>query len=252
MKPVALVTGGQQGIGLGIAGALTEAGFAVAIASLCRPEEDSVVAALEALGPDARYFMHDVTEIDRVPALLDAVEAALGPVDCLVSNAGVPARVRGDMLDITPENFDFVLDVNLRGGFFLARDAARRMAGRESDAYRSIIFVTSVSAGMVSIERAEYCISKAGASMMAELFAVRLAPLGIGVFELRPGIIETGMTEGVKDKYTARIKGGLVPSGRWGAPADIGSVVVPLVTGKMSFATGAVIPVDGGLSISRL
>ena len=127
------------------------------------------------------------------------------------------------------------------------------MVAREPDErYRSIVFVTSVNATMVSVERAEYCISKAGASMMAKLFAARLAPLGIGVFELRPGIIETAMTEGVKDAYTARIDGGLVPAGRWGRPADIGSVVVPLVEGRMAFANGAAIPVDGGLSIPRL
>lgn len=252
MKPVALITGGQQGIGLGIAEALADAGFAVALASRSQAEDASVVSALGKLGPDARYYRHDVSDIGNVTHLLDAIEADLGPVDCLVSNAGVPARVRGDMLEITAENFDFVLDVNLRGAFFLAQEAGRRMAARETDTYRSIVFVTSVSAEMVSIERAEYCISKAGAAMMAELFAVRLAPLSIGVFELRPGIIETGMTAGVKDKYTARIEGGLVPAGRWGKPADIGSVVVPLATGQMAFANGAVIPVDGGLSISRL
>jgi NAD(P)-dependent dehydrogenase (short-subunit alcohol dehydrogenase family) len=126
------------------------------------------------------------------------------------------------------------------------------MLAQPSEAYRSITFVTSVSATLVSIERAEYCISKAGAAMMAELFTVRLAPYGIGVFELRPGIIETGMTAGVKDKYTARIEGGLVPAGRWGQPSDIGDVIVPLATGRMAFATGAAIPVDGGLSIPRL
>ena len=146
-----------------------------------------------------------------MPALLDRIEAEMGPVTTLVSNAGVPAKVRGDMLDLAPDSFDFVLGVNLRGTFFLAQETARRMLTLPPEPYRSIVFVTSVSAAMVSIERAEYCISKAGAAMMAELFAVRLAPHGIGVFEIRPGIIETGMTAGVKDKYTARIEGGLVP-----------------------------------------
>ena len=252
MKPVALITGGQQGIGLGIAEALAKAGFAVALASLAAADDAAVVAAIEKLGADARYFRHDLSDIGNVPALLDAVEAELGPVDCLVSNAGVPAKVRGDMLDLVPENFDAVLDVNLRGGFFLAQQVARRMLAREAGPYRSLIFVTSVSAAMVSVERAEYCISKAGAAMMARLFAVRLAPHGIGVFELRPGIIETGMTAAVRDRYTPRIEAGLVPAGRWGQPADIGSIVVPLATGRMAFANGAVIPVDGGLSIARL
>lgn len=252
MKPVALITGGQQGIGLGIAEALAGAGFAIALAAERAPGDDAVTTALERLGPDACYVRHDVADVGHVAAMLDAVEDRLGPVDCLVSNAGVPAKVRGDMFDVTPANFDVVIDVNLRGAFFLAQETGKRMAAREADTYRSIVFVTSVSAEAVSIERAEYCISKAGASMMAKLFATRLAPLGIGVFELRPGIIETGMTAGVKDAYTARIEGGLVPAGRWGHPADIGSIVVPLATGQMAFANGAVIPVDGGLSIARL
>jgi NAD(P)-dependent dehydrogenase (short-subunit alcohol dehydrogenase family) len=252
MRPVALVTGGQQGIGRGIAEALSRAGFSVAIASEIAADAPAVVDALEHLGPDCRYFRHDLAEIAGVAALIDRVEAALGPITSLVSNAGVPARVRGDMLDLLPQSFDLVLGVNLRGAFFLAQEVARRMAAQPAEPYRSIIFVTSVSATMVSIERAEYCISKAAAAMMAELFAVRLAPLGIGVFELRPGIIETGMTAGVKDKYTALIEGGLVPAARWGQPQDIGSAVLPLVEGRMAFATGAAIPVDGGLSIPRL
>jgi NAD(P)-dependent dehydrogenase (short-subunit alcohol dehydrogenase family) len=187
-----------------------------------------------------------------VGALVDRIEADLGPVTTLVSNAGVPARVRGDMLDLSPENFDFVLDVNLRGTFFLAQEVARRMIGRGSTYYRSLVFVTSVSAAAASPERAEYCISKAGAAMVAQLFAVRLAPHGIGVFDVRPGIVETAMTAAVKDKYTARIEGGLVPAGRWGHPHDVASAVMPLVIGLFGFATGAVVPVDGGLSIPRL
>lgn len=253
MKKTALITGGQQGIGLGIAEALVAAGYEVALAARSSADELAVGEALRKLGPNARYFRHDLQEIDKVSRLLDQVEAELGPVTTLVSNAGVPARVRGDMLDITPENFDFVLDVNLRGTFFLAQETARRMAALTGEApYRSISFVTSVSASMVSVERAEYCISKAGAGMMAQLFAARLAPDGIGVFELRPGIIETAMTAGVKDKYTPRIEGGLVPAARWGVPEDIGSIVVPLAEGQMAFANGAVIPIDGGLSIPRL
>ncbi len=178
--------------------------------------------------------------------------SAIGPIKTYVSNAGVPAKLRGDMLDILPENYDFVMDVNLRGAFFLAQDVARRMLAESSDQYRSIIFVTSVSATMASIERAEYCISKAGAAMMAELFTVRLAPHGIGCFELHPGIIETEMTAGVKDEYTAGIEGGLVPAVRGGQPSDIGQVIGAIAQGTMAFANGAVIPVDGGLSVHRL
>jgi len=253
MNNLALITGGQKGIGFGIARALVNKGWRVALASSSGADSDAVVAALSALGPKARYYQHDLLDIEAIAALLAKIEAEQGPITSLVSNAGVPAKLRGDMLDVLPENYDFVLDVNLRGAFFLAQAVARRMLGRAgADSYRSIVFVTSVSATMVSTERAEYCVSKAGAAMMAQLFAVRLAGDGIGVFELRPGIIATGMTEGVKDKYSARIKDGLVPARRWGQPMDIGETVVPLVSGQMSFATGTVIAVDGGLSIHQL
>lgn len=252
MTGVALVTGGQQGIGLGISRALIAAGYKVALASRSGPDKPVVRNALDELGPGAIYLQHDVSQIDHVPALLDQVEVQLGPITALINNAGVGAPVRGDMLDLKPENWDFVQNINLRGAFFLAQEVARRMLTQPQDSYRSITFVTSVSATMVSIERAEYCVSKAAAAMMAQLFAVRMAPHGIGVFELRPGIIATEMTAGVRDKYTDRIEGGLVPAARWGEPQDIGSVIIPIVDGQMQFATGAAIPVDGGLSISRL
>ena len=243
----ALITGGQQGIGLGIARALHAAGFEIALAAEVPAEAEAVQAALGEL-PGARYFRHDLQGVAGCSSLMDAV----GPVTCLVSNAGVPAQVRGDMLDLSPQSFDFVMGVNLRGAFFLAQEVARRMLAEASDGYRSMLFVTSVSAGMVSVERAEYCLSKSAAAMMAQLFAVRLAAQGIGVFDLRPGIIETGMTAGVREKYSGLIAGGLVPAARWGLPADVGSVAVPLALGQMAFVTGAVIPVDGGLSVHRL
>ena len=246
--PVALVTGGQQGIGFGITRALRDAGFRLAIAAE-QPEETAREAVAQ-LG--ARYYRHDLARVGGVPALLDAVEGDLGPVSTLICNAGVPARIRGDMLDLAPENFDWTMGINLRGNFFLMQQVARRMIARPSGPYRSICVVTSVSAGMVSPERAEYCISKAGASMMVSLLAARLAGEGIGVFELRPGIIRTPMTAGVAGKYDALIAGGLVPAGRWGEPEDIGRAVLPLVRGEMAFSTGSVIAVDGGLSIPRL
>ena len=250
MKPLALVTGGQQGIGLGIAQALAAQGFRLAIASLPAPEE--AAEAMQSLGPEARYHRHDLADLTAIPALLDRVEAAQGAVDALILNAGVAARVRGDMLDLTPENLDWILDINLKGNLFLAQAVAKRMLASPGPHYRSITFVTSVSARMASPERADYCISKAAAAMAARTLALRLAPHGIGVFDIRPGIIETGMTAAVKDRYDTRIEAGLVPMARWGQPTDIGQAVVPLVTGQMAFATGAVIPVDGGLSIERL
>ncbi len=243
----ALITGGQQGIGFGIAQALHGAGWAVVIASE-QPADSEVVAEALAALPGARYLRHDMREIDRVPALLDAA----GPIITLISNAGVGAIERGDLLDLTPESFDRCHEVNLRGAFFLAQEAARRMGGLPETPYRSISFITSVSAQMVSIDRAEYGISKAGAAMMAQNFAARLAPDGIGVFDIRPGIIETPLTAPVADRYEARISDGLVPAGRWGRPEDIARTVLSIARGDLAFATGAAIPVDGGLSIPRL
>lgn len=252
MSPVALITGGQTGIGLGIARALDAAGWTVALASLSEPDAPDVAAALARLGPGARYFQHDVSAVANHGALIDRVEAAAGPIVTFVSNAGVGARVRDDLLNLSPDDFDRVHEVNLRGAFFLAQEVVRRMLAQPADHYRSLVFITSVSAEMVSADRAEYCISKAGAAMMAKLFAVRLAEEGIGVFELRPGVIATQMTEGVRDRYTARIADGLVPAARWGEPEDIARVVVPLAEGQFAFSSGATIPVDGCLSIPRL
>lgn len=247
---LAVITGGHQGVGLGIAEALLEAGFALALVGQAPTRHPLIAAALQRL-PGAHYFQHDLKDVEKVAQLVVDIETACGPITTLVSNAGVPSKIAGDMLAIEPANFDFALDINLRGGFFLAQEVARRMVARATPDYRALIFVTSVSAGMVSVDRAEYCISKAAASMAAEAFAVRLAPEGIGVFELRPGLIETERSDELRAKHEARIAAGLVPAGRWGQPADVGRVVVPMALGAMDFATGAIVPVDGGLSIPR-
>lgn len=255
-KKRAFITGGQRGIGLGIAVSLAKAGFDLVISARTAREDEEVqtaLAQLRAFGGAVSYYAHDLNTIDQVDSLLDQVEAECGAITCFVANAGVPAKVRGDLLEVTADAFDFVMDINLRGNFFLAQAMAKRMVGRpDTEAYQSMIFISSVSATMVSIERGEYCLSKAGLAMMTQLFAHRLAPHNIGVFEVRPGIIETGMTAGVKDKYTARIEGGLVPAQRWGQPDDIGATVLPLAQGQMAFATGSIIMADGGLSIPRL
>jgi len=247
MTKTALITGGQQGIGLGIAQALHGAGWQVALAAEQAPDAPAVQHALAKM-PGATYHRHDLTDTAAIPALLDAV----GPVTTFVSNAGVPAMLRGDLLDMTPESFDRCMNVNLRGAFFLAQEVARRMLTLPPEPYRALIFITSVSATMVSPDRAEYCISKAGAAMMAQAFAACLAAENIGVFDIRPGIIATPMTAPVADRYDQRIADGLVPARRWGTPADIAQTILPLVRGDFAFATGAVIPVDGGLSIHRL
>jgi NAD(P)-dependent dehydrogenase (short-subunit alcohol dehydrogenase family) len=252
MKPLALITGGHTGIGFGIAQELVKANFAIALISETPVKDQSVQFALNKIGSFARYYQHDLRDISNIPNLLDQIEANQGSIHSLISNAGVSALVRGDMLQMNEASYDFVMDINLKGTFFLAQETARRIVSQKVKYYRSMIFITSVSATMVSKERAEYCISKAGASMMVKLFCARLSHEGIGVFDLRPGIIETPMTSGVKDQYNKKINEGLVPVGRWGQPSDIGSVVLPLVQGKMAYATGAVIPIDGGLSLNRL
>jgi NAD(P)-dependent dehydrogenase (short-subunit alcohol dehydrogenase family) len=252
MKPLALITGGHTGIGFGIAQELVKANFAIALISETPVKDQSVQFALNKIGSFARYYQHDLRDISNIPNLLDQIEANQGSIHSLISNAGVSALVRDDMLQMNEASYDFVMDINLKGTFFLAQETARRIVSQKVKYYRSMIFITSVSATMVSKERAEYCISKAGASMMVKLFCARLSHEGIGVFDLRPGIIETPMTSGVKDQYNKKINEGLVPVGRWGQPSDIASVVLPLVQGKMAYATGAVIPIDGGLSLNRL
>ncbi len=237
----ALITGGQQGIGFGIAQALHAAGWEIALAA-------DVADAPEALAalPGATYHRHDVTDIAAVPALMDAV----GPITTFISNAGVGAMKRGDLLDMSPDSFDRCIDVNLRGAVFLAQEVARRMLEMPEDPYRSITFITSVSASMVNVDRAEYCMSKAAAAMAAQAFAIRLAPHNIGVFDIRPGIIATPLTAPVAERYDAAIPQ-IVPAVRWGHPADIAKLIVPLARGDFAFSTGAQIPVDGGLSINR-
>ena len=250
MTRLALITGGHRGIGLGIAQALAADGWALALASEVAPDDQEVAAALGAL-PGAQYYQLDVTDTQCHAAVLDRVEAAQGPLTSLVSNAGVPAMVRGDLLDMGTDSFDRCIAVNTRGTFFLAQASAKRLLAAPETHHKSMIFVTSVSATMASLGRGEYCMSKAAAAMAVQLFALRLAPHGIGVYELRPGIIDTPMTAGVKDRYTTEIENGLVPARRWGTPADIGGAVLPLANGQMPFATGSAIALDGALSVAH-
>jgi NAD(P)-dependent dehydrogenase (short-subunit alcohol dehydrogenase family) len=178
--------------------------------------------------------------------------SAFGHIDCLVNNAGIGAVVRGDLLELKPENFDRILAINLRGTVFLSQAVARAMLAAPDDYPKSIITITSVSAEMASPERADYCISKAGLSMWVKTLALRLAAENIGVFEVRPGIIRTDMTSGVTAKYDVLIDGGLVPAKRWGEAADVGAAVAALAGGKLGFSTGSIINVDGALSVPRL
>jgi NAD(P)-dependent dehydrogenase (short-subunit alcohol dehydrogenase family) len=249
-RPVALVTGGSRGIGAAIAIELADHGFDVAVTAI--DDAGDAVAAIEAKGARALAVHSDLGNLADHGRVLDDIAAWGGPIACLVNNAGIGSPKRGDLLDVQPDAFDHVLDINLRGTFFLTQAVARRMAGRAPDTPRSIITVSSVSAELASVERGEYCLSKAGLGMLTKLFALRLAQAGIGVFEIRPGVIRTAMTAGVAGKYDRLIGEGLVPMGRWGLPEDIAHAVSALATGRLAFATGSVIHVDGALSIPRL
>jgi 3-oxoacyl-[acyl-carrier protein] reductase len=253
-RPVALITGGRRGIGWAIAETLARDGFDVAITGI-RNDEDvpRLLESLRSFGGRAIFAASDLADLAAHEPLLQQVTGEFGRLDCLVNNAGIGSPKRGDLLELLPENFATVLDVNLKGTFFLTQRTAKWML--ESPApgggARSIVFVSSVSAVMASIERGEYCLSKAALAMAVKLFALRLAPEGIGVFEVRPGIIRTDMTAGVTEKYDHLIADGLVPMRRWGEGPGVAEVVASLASGRFSFATGSVLTPDGGLSIER-
>jgi len=251
-RPVALVTGGLRGIGRACAENLADAGFDIFIADLPDRPTGDLEATLIDRGARLAYARCDIADVGAHEALVDECVAKLGSIDCLVNNAGVGAVVRGDMLSVEPDNFDRVMGINVRGTIFLTNAVARLMLQTHGEHARSIVTITSVSADMVSPERADYCVSKAALSMWIKNLAVRLAPEQIGVFEVRPGIIRTDMTAGVADKYDRLIAGGLVPSARWGEAGDVAQAVTALASGKLGFATGTVVNVDGALSVPRL
>jgi 3-oxoacyl-[acyl-carrier protein] reductase len=252
----ALITGGTRGIGLGIARALARDGWDLLLSGQRKLDEVSpVLRELEKLGVNVDYVAGNIAETPDRTAIVDRARARYGTVNALVNNAGRAPRIRADLIDATQESFEEVLRTNLQGPYFLTQAIARDMLERvRTDAtFRSaIVFVTSVSAEMISVNRGEYCISKAGLAMAASLFAVRLAPHGIPVFDVRPGVIATDMTSAVKETYDRRIADGLVPEARWGQPDDVGRAVCALLRGDLPYATGSVIHVDGGLSLPRL
>jgi 3-oxoacyl-[acyl-carrier protein] reductase len=255
-KRIALVTGGTRGIGLGIARALAQDGWDLALCGV-RPAADvsETVSELRQKGSAVYYLAADLSRREDRHHLVREVRTRFGAINALVNNAGRAPRLRADLLDASEDSFEDVLRTNLQGPYFLTQAIARdqlerRRADPAFDA--TIVFITSVSAELVSVNRGEYCVSKAGASMAARLFAARLAEERIPVYEVRPGIIATDMTAAVKDVYDRRIADGLVPERRWGQPEDVGRLVSALVRGDLPYATGSVINVDGGLSIPRL
>ncbi len=239
MTRTAIVTGAAQGIGAAIAERLAKDGFTVL--RLDRAYQIEV--------EDRWPF--DLADIARHAALVDRITARHGHIDVLINNAGIASPKRGDFLELQPETFDAVMDVNLRGTVFFTQAVMKAMLAVPSPQRRTIQFVTSASATAASVERLDYCMSKAGLSMFAKGLAIRLAAEGIDVFELRPGIVRTDMTAGVTAKYDALIAGGLVPEKRWGEAADVASVAASIASGALPFSTGSVIDIGGGLTLPR-
>ena len=252
-RPAALVTGGRRGIGRGSALALAAAGYDVVIVDLERvADAEETLAGIAAQGGHGAFLQGDIAALDGHATLVDAAFDAFGRIDCLVNNAGVGVLSRGDLLDVTVESWDRCLATNLRGTFFLTQAVARRMLTvppAAGSGPRSIVTITSVNAEIASVSRGEYCVSKAGASMLTRLFALRLAEHGIAVYEIRPGVIRTAMTAPVAERYQREIDQGLSPIARWGEPADIGRAVATLATGGLPFSVGQVVYVDGGLNL---
>jgi NAD(P)-dependent dehydrogenase (short-subunit alcohol dehydrogenase family) len=256
MRKVALITGGTRGIGLGISRCLAREGFDLAVNGV-RPADAvaDVLAELRGLGARVEYVQADVGEAADRDKLLAEVRRHFGRLDVLVNNAGVAPETREDILKASPESFRRVMRINVEGPYFLTQAVANWMIQqRQANAGFAgcIVNISSVSATAASIHRGEYCISKAGVAMASQLWAARLAEYGIGVYEVRPGLIETDMTAAVKHKYDELIAGGLVPQGRWGQGEDVGKAVAAIARGDLAYSTGSVIHVDGGLHVQRL
>ena len=262
-RPVAIVTGASRGIGKGVAKELASLGFGVVInyfdfTTEGGPDESRAVQTQEEIkehGADCEILRGDVSSSDDRDSLFALAKAKFGRCDMLVNNAGVAPSKRIDLLDATEESFDRVMGINLKGPYFLTQQVANWMIEQKKQyperTFR-IVSTGSISAYTSSPARGEYCVSKAGISMMTKLYADRLAEYGIGVFEISPGIIATDMTSVVKDKYDKLIAEGLTPIKRWGEPEDIAKAVGAIAEGRLDFSTGQVINVDGGFHLRRL
>jgi NAD(P)-dependent dehydrogenase (short-subunit alcohol dehydrogenase family) len=252
MARVALVTGGSRGIGRGICVELARLGFAVAINYAGNEEAARETARLLGPGVDTLICQGDVGIAGDRQRLVSEVLAKWGRIDVLVNNAGITSLGRRDLLEATEESWNRVLDVNLKGPFFLCQHVAREMIGRLDRLDQpAIVNISSLSAYALSTNRGDYCVSKAGLSMVTQLWAARLAEHGIRVYEVRPGIIESDMTAGVREKYDKSIAEGLTPIRRWGTPEDVGKAVANLVNGALPFSRGDAVNIDGGYHIWR-
>ncbi|MBM7785891.1 3-ketoacyl-ACP reductase [Tenggerimyces flavus] len=256
MSKTALVTGASRGIGRGITIALAEAGHDVVV-NYARNREaaEEVQAEVTKRGQKAHLVQADIASTDDRQRLVDEAMNAFGRIDLLVNNAGVAPTQRADILEATEESFDRLISTNLKGPYFLTQLVAARMIsqGNHDESKPKIVVVSSISAYAASVDRGDYCIAKAGLTMLTQLWATRLAEHGINVYELRPGIIATDMTGGVKAKYDKLIfEQDLTPIKRWGEPEDVGKAVVAIAQDLLPFSTGQVIDIDGGFHLRRL
>jgi 3-oxoacyl-[acyl-carrier protein] reductase len=256
-KPVAVITGASRGIGRSIAIALAAEGFDIAAIARSVDSEGMEILGCEVEKRGAQFFPIglDISCTGCQKEVVSNILERYGRIDFLVSNAGVAPLQRNDILEMTEESYDRVLNINLKGPVFFAQKIAREMIWQKqqiADYKPVMVFVTSVSSVLSSTNRAEYCVSKAGLSMVSTVFADRLSKEGILVYELRPGIIETDMTAKIKDKYDKLISEGLVPQTRWGLPSDIGKAVASIARGDWSFSTGMIFEISGGLNIHKL
>jgi NAD(P)-dependent dehydrogenase (short-subunit alcohol dehydrogenase family) len=255
MRRVALITGGSRGIGLGVAKELAQNNFDLVInGTRAENEVKSVLDELQDIGIDVIYCRGNVASSEDRKNLLRRVEDRFEKLHVLVNNAGIAPKERKDVLEASEESFDDVISVNLKGPYFLMQQVANWMIAQKKNdnTFKGcIVNITSVSAVAASVNRGEYCVSKAGLSMGSRLFAVRLGEFDIPVFEVQPGVIQTDMTSAVKEKYDNLIQSGLCLQQRWGTPEDVGKVVASLAKGNFMYSTGQVFMVDGGLTVLR-
>ena len=255
MKRVALITGGSRGIGFGIAKHLAQNGFDLAVNGV--REEKAVADALHELrnaGAEVLYCQGDVSLTADRKKIIEQVNKHFGKLHVLVNNAGVAPKERKDIIETSEESFDRLIATNLKSTYFLSQHVANWMIEQkkaDTSFASCIINISSVSATAANVNRGEYCVSKAGISMVTQLFAVRLGEFDIPVYEVRPGVIDTDMTAAVKEKYDKLIEEGLTVQKRWGYPDDVGKAVSTLALGNFPYSTGQVIMIDGGLILSR-
>jgi NAD(P)-dependent dehydrogenase (short-subunit alcohol dehydrogenase family) len=256
IKKVALVTGGARGIGFAIAAIFAKENFDLVIADIRSKDEASAgIEPLRKTGAEVLYCECDISNAANRSEMIDKIKKRFGRLNVLVNNAGVAPAVRADILDATEESYERVMKINLQGPYFLTQLAAGWMTEQkknDNDYSACIINISSISATAASVGRGEYCISKAGLSMMTKLWAVRLAEFNIPVYEIRPGIILTDMTSAVKEKYDKLIAEGLLLEKRWGLPEDVAKAAAMMARGDIAYSTGQVVMIDGGFSVERL